>query len=316
MKTLLLYMGLLVLGYMAAARWSAGKKYLHVFSAVTQNIVYVLVLLMGIQLGTNPQVTANLFAIGMQALIISAACAGGSIVAVGSLRRGLRLRISSDTSASAAAKNSGHSELKSAARILILVAVGTLTGVLIKRTGYAEGIRRFSGQIMTLLLCTMQFCIGIEFGLAGNIAGRFRAMGGRILLFPLAAVSGTLAMGALSGCCLGFSLRESLAISAGFGWYSYAPTVIASAGEKYMVASAVAFLCNVIRETASIVLIPLCVRYIGSLEATAMPGVAAMDIFMPIFERYCPPETVLYAFSTGLAMHIVTSLGVPLIMAV
>lgn len=316
MKTLLLYMGLLVLGYMAAARCSTGTKYRRLFSQCTQSIVHILVFLMGLQLGTNRQVTANLLSIGMQALAISIACVGGSIATVALLRKALRLRLTAGEGTDTSQTGGAHCELKSAAGILLLVAAGTLAGILLKETGCAGAIERHCGQTMTLLLCVMQFCIGVEFGLSGSLAGRFRALGGRILLFPLAAVVGTLVMGALSGRILGFSLRESLAISAGFGWYSYAPTVIASAGEEYLVASAVAFLYNVIRETASIVLIPLCVRSIGSLEVTAMPGVSAMDIFLPIFERCCPQETVLCAFFTGLTMHIVTSLGVPLIMAV
>lgn len=144
----------------------------------------------------------------------------------------------------------------------------------------------------------------------------FKAVGIRAFAFPLAAIVGTLVMGALSGRLLGFSAREGLAISAGFGWYTYAPAVIANAGSEYAVASAVAFLYNMIRETASIVLIPVAARRIGYLEAVSMPGISSMDICMPIIERSCRQDTVLYAFLIGFMMNIVTSVGVPLIMQI
>jgi len=71
-----------------------------------------------------------------------------------------------------------------------------------------------------------------------------------------------------------------------------------------------------IRETASILLIPVAARRIGYLEAVSMPGTSSMDICMPIIERSCRQDTVLYAFLIGFMMNIVTSVGVPLIMQI
>lgn len=69
-----------------------------------------------------------------------------------------------------------------------------------------------------------------------------------------------------------------------------------------MVASAVAFMYNVIRETAGIILIPVLAKKIGYLEVTGMPGVAAMDMCIPIVERSCRHDTVVYSFAIGLMM--------------
>ena len=92
--------------------------------------------------------------------------------------------------------------------------------------------------------------------------------------------------------------------------------MIASAGQQYMIASAVSFMHNVIREVTGIIFIPLVAKKIGYMESTGVPGIAAMDVCLPIVERSCGPNMVVYAFATGLIMCIVTSLGVPLIMGV
>ena len=83
-----------------------------------------------------------------------------------------------------------------------------------------------------------------------------------------------------------------------------------------MVASGVSFMHNVIREVSGIVLIPRLAKKIGYLEMTGIPGVAAMDVCMPIVERSCRHDTVVYSFAVGLLMCIVTSLLVPLAMGV
>ena len=70
---------------------------------------------------------------------------------------------------------------------------------------------------------------------------------------------------------------------------------------------------NVIRETLGIIIIPLAAKKIGYIEATAIPGVAAMDICLPIVERSCRSETVVYSFCMGMMMSAAVPLLVPLI---
>ena len=73
---------------------------------------------------------------------------------------------------------------------------------------------------------------------------------------------------------------------------------------------------NVIREVSGIILIPVAAKKIGYLEAASIPGIAAMDVCVPIVARACRPDTVIYSFSIGLIMCVVTSVGVPLAMGV
>ena len=131
-----------------------------------------------------------------------------------------------------------------------------------------------------------------------------------MILVPLAAIAGSLLFGALYGLISPLTVREAVSVSAGFGWYTFAPGVIAEAG--HAVAGAVSFMHNVIRETLGIIIIPLAAQKIGYLEATAIPGVAAMDVCLPIVERSCRPETVVYSFCMGMIMSVAVPLLVPL----
>ena len=117
--------------------------------------------------------------------------------------------------------------------------------------------------------------------------------------------------GVLYGLLSPLTVGEAVAVSAGFGWYTLAPSMITEAG--HAVAGAISFMHNVIRETLGIIIIPLAAQKIGYIEATAIPGVSAMDVCMPIVERSCNQETLVYSFCTGALMCIVVPLLVPLV---
>ena len=109
---------------------------------------------------------------------------------------------------------------------------------------------------------------------------------------------------------LPISGKEALAIGAGFGWYTFAPVVITEQG--YIVAGAISFMHNVMRELGGVILMPIVAEKIGYIEATSMPGVAAMDMFIPIVERICGEKIVIYSFLIGLFQSAMASILVPL----
>lgn len=213
----------------------------------------------------------------------------------------------------------GGLDIGSTIILLSVVAVGMLIGAfgLVRRgPAFLEWFDGSSNLAMIILLCILMSLVGLDMALSGDVIGNLRRAGYRVLLFPIASMVGTMALGICGCLLLGFSLRESAAIPIGFGWYSYAPIVIAGAGQQYIVASAVSFMHNVIREVTGIIMIPVAAKKFGYLEAASIPGIAAMDVCIPIVSRSCRADTVIYSFAIGVIMCIVTSVGVPLCMGV
>ena len=327
MSILIVYWIILFASYAAASRLRGRRAQFAFVPPLTMAVVYAIVFIMGLRMGANRQVIGQLGSIGLQALVLTVACVAGSMAAITGLRkllgmdrRGQRSGAAEETApvpTPSASSAEARAELNSTLTILAFVAVGIVLGVLViqrQSEAFLAAFDRLSGQGTTYLLFVMIALVGFDLGLSGKLAAYLQSVGGLAVAFSLAAILGTLAAGGLAGLLLGFSLREGLAISAGFGWYTYAPAVIAGAGPQYAVAGAVSFLHNVIRETSAIVLIPLFARRVGYLEAVSMPGIAAMDICLPIIERACRQDTVVYAFLMGFLMNLVTSIGVPLIM--
>jgi len=321
--------------YIIAAKNRHREEKLAFVQKALMPVVYILVLIMGLRMGVNEQVTSNLGTIGIQSLIITVFAVVGSMLFITGVRKimgmdkygNLKVKteqkvVIDDTAAKTPADEKqklSKSDIQSTCIILGLVVVGMLAGYFIIAGMMPQILDEFdviSGHSLTVFLCCLLFCVGFDLGMQGTVISSIREVGVRALAFPFAAVIGSIIIGTAASMFFGFTMREGIAISAGFGWYTYAPTVIASAGSEFMVASAVSFMHNVIREVSGIVLIPILAKKIGYLEMTGIPGVAAMDVCMPIVERSCRHDTVVYSFAVGLLMCIVTSLLVPLAMGV
>ena len=177
-----------------------------------------------------------------------------------------------------------------------------------------DAFQAVSGSWLVVGLCLLLAFVGFGMGLEGKLKAMLRGAGLGIVLVPLAMVAGSLLAGVVYSLLSPMTLREGLAISAGFGWYTLAPSVISGAG--HAVAGAVSFLHNVLRETLGIILLPLAASKIGCIEAVTLPGTCAMDVCLPIVERSCSAETLPYSFTTGMAACLFSALLVPLIMGV
>ena len=123
---------------------------------------------------------------------------------------------------------------------------------------------------------------------------------------------GTLLFSLAAGFLLPLGAKDAAAASAGLGWYSLAPTLLAPYSLSL---SAVAFLSNVMREILSIVAIPFVARYVGYLECVALPGAAAMDTVLPVVIGATHERITIYSFASGVVLSLLVPILVPLIIA-
>jgi uncharacterized membrane protein YbjE (DUF340 family) len=66
------------------------------------------------------------------------------------------------------------------------------------------------------------------------------------------------------------------------------------------------------REVFSIILVPIVARYVGYVEAIALPGAPGMDVCLPIVERSTSGTVAVYSFISGLALSLSVAFLVPL----
>ncbi len=328
MKLLALYWSFMIIAYILATKLKGKALDFSWTGKAMMAIVYFLCFDMGLRMGINEDVTSNVGTIGLTAFIVTVCCIGGSMAAVTVLRKILHMDrygdvITEGKGGVVADSNDFNADriknLTTTILIIIVVGSGMAIGAVViaeKHAAHLEAFDAASYYALIALLCILLFFVGFDIGSKGSIFDILRIAGFKILAFPIAAIIGTMAVGTLVCLVMGFTLRESMAISCGFGWYSYAPIVIAGAGNQFIAASAVSFMHNVMREISGIIFIPIIARKFGYIESTVVPGSAAMDVCMPIVEHACRPDTAIYSFTTGCVMCIATSIGVPLIMSI
>ena len=332
MGMIFVYWGILIGFYLIASRLRRFSDKMSFMGKAMMAAIYVLVFVMGLNMGINEQVTSSLGIIGLQALVITVLSVFGSMLFIFSARKKMKMdkygnvlgkgerEGEQDTDIKVQQEQEKSSvDIKSTVTIILLVAAGVVIGKFVvadRMPNILDSFSGFIGTALTVFLCILIAIIGFDMGLSGTVVENIKKDGGRVLVFPVAIIAGTFIFGGAATLIFGFSVKEGMAICAGFGWYSYAPAVISAAGAQYAVASAVSFMHNVIRETMGIIFIPILSKKIGYLESIGIPGIGTMDVCMPIVERSCREDTVVYGFVSGFIICIFTSVFVPLIMGV
>ena len=321
MKMLAMCWSACVIAYIIAAKLRHNKeKYKWIAEAINYP-VYLLVLLMGLRMGANKEIIDSLGTIGLQSVAISVLVIGFSILGVTLVRKFLKMDRYGNVGEDRVPKGKGpkgNAEanvdgIKSTIIIGSLVALGMAVGyfLIYKKLSVEDAFLEKTDPLITIFLVLLLTCVGFSLGLDGTVFKNIKKAGAGVFLFPIAIVSGTILGGVIYGLISSLSVKEGVAVAAGFGWYTYAPNIISQAG--YPVASAISFLHNVIREVTGIIGVPFFATKIGYIESVAVPGIASMDVCVPIIEKYAREDTVVYGFATGIVMCLLTPIIVPLV---
>lgn len=328
MGDLILYLSITLVGFLLGSRLRHKKNMFGWTARVQMVALIILVLVMGMRMGSNEEVIANLSTIGISAFLMTAVIMGCSIAAIWIARHAMgidkfgRMKAAGagvllDHGEHAADASSGEANAggnSTTVAIIGSVAAGMALGYLVIRRVFEGNMDQFdslAGLAIKIGLCLLLVFIGLDLGLDGTVVDNFKKVGLRVLVFPAVVIVGTLAGAAGCSLFMDFSLKECLAIGAGFGWYTLAPGIIMENG--YVTASAVAFLHNVMRELFSIIFIPLVAKRIGYIETTGMPGAAAMDVCLPIVEKSTRSDIAVYSFVSGVILSTAVPIMVPLI---
>lgn len=165
-------------------------------------------------------------------------------------------------------------------------------------------------KVTTYMLYLLLLLIGYDIGRDKSTISKLFSSDKIIFLIPLGTVTGTMIGGIIAGFMLSISIKDSLAISAGFGWYSLSAVIIADAKGSDM--GSVAFLTNVFREIISIALIPLLAKYVNPYLSIAPGGATTMDTTLPLIEKYAGSSAAFVAFIHGFILSALVPILVPI----
>ena len=249
-------------------------------------IIWLLLFLLGLEVGSDPTVVGGMATLGRTAFVIFACSVAGSICMSWLLWRCVRRRDavpdgggaeSPGLPAAAADFPRGAAGGQAAAGgdtrplsvwdalrgSLVIVAffvAGCLAGLFSALPFDVAGSR-----LSTYVLYALMFCVGITLGSDTALAGRVRRLDPRLALLPV------------------MTAVDTMAVGAGFGYYSLSSIFIADFRGAEL--GTVALLCNVMRELFTLLAAPLVARWFGPLAAVSIGGATTFDTTLPIITQ-------------------------------
>ena len=188
--------------------------------------------------------------------------------------------------------------------ILIVLVLGIGAGYILP-----ENISGMIDSASSYMLLILLFSVGIDMGLNKEVFTRIRELGFKILLIPLGVVIGSLCGGALTSFVVNLPVKDSLAISAGLGWYSLSGIMITEAGNP--VAGTIAFLSNVFREMLTFIVVPFIAGHMNYYCAIAPAGATSMDTTLGIISRNTNATVAVLSFVSGVICTLLVPVLVP-----
>ena len=314
MTDLLLYLASTIAGFFLGSTIKKRQIKLPWVGKVQTVIIMIIVVVMGIRMGANREITAHLGEIGISAVVLTVLALLFTIAGLYVTRKLMKIdrygRLKKET---------GEDETKEPVkgginRMTLLILGAIVLGVLMGRFApvFAAWDAGFA-VVIKVGLCILLFSIGLDLGLAESGTQNIKDVGVRVFAFPLVTAAATLLAGLLGGLILRMNVIQSMAIVSGFAWYTLAPGIIMDAG--LIQASAIALLSNILREILAFVFVPTVAKRIGYIETIGMPGAAAMDVCLPVVERSTNAEVAVYSFVSGGVLSLIVPFLVPLILS-
>lgn len=169
-------------------------------------------------------------------------------------------------------------------------------------------------DIHNLSLCILYaLMLQVEIGIGSNKSLResLRHVSPKILLVPLATITGTLLFSAVASLLLSqWSVFDCMAVGSGFAYYSLSSILITQFKEPSIgmqlatELGTIALLSNIIREMMALVGAPLIRRYFGKLAPISAAGVNSMDVLLPSITRCSGKEVMPIAICHGILVDL------------
>lgn len=269
-----------------AARWQG---------RIVTWLIWLLLFLLGIEVGSNEMIVRSLPTLGVEALLLSSAATLSCCVLAWILWRVLKNNTvqenaKKETSAEKEGNPAEKEGLQGSSLIRGLkVMKGSLIVVGFFVIGLLGGIEKMvpswllDGDVSFVALCGLLLFVGLGIGLNPEMKKEVRSLSPRMALLPVVTIIGSWLGALLIWTVLHRTLSDCMAINSGFAYYSLSSIFIT----KYRGAElgTIALLANIIREMLTLLGAPLMARWFGPLAPISVGGATTMDTTLPILSQ-------------------------------
>lgn len=166
-------------------------------------------------------------------------------------------------------------------------------------------------NISMYVLYVLMLQVGINIGSNKKLKVLIKSLHLKMLLVPIATISGTLVFSAFASLLLNqWSAFDCMAVGSGFAYYSLSSILITQFKEPSIglqlatELGTIALLANIFHEMMALLGIPLIRRYFGQLAPISAAGVNSMDVLLPSITRYSGKDIIPIAIFHGILIDI------------
>jgi uncharacterized membrane protein YbjE (DUF340 family) len=269
-----------------AARWQG---------RIVTWLIWLLLFLLGIEVGSNEMIVRSLPTLGVEALLLSSAATLGCCVLAWMLWRvsknnTVQENAKKETSAEKEGNPAEKEGLQGSSLIRGLkVMKGSLIVVGFFVIGLLGGIEKMEpswlldGDVSFVALCGLLLFVGLGIGLNPEMKKEVRSLSPRMALLPVVTIIGSWLGALLIWTVLHRTLSDCMAINSGFAYYSLSSIFITEYRGAEL--GTIALLANIIREMLTLLGAPLMAHWFGPLAPISAGGATTMDTTLPILSQ-------------------------------
>lgn len=258
-------------------------------------LIWLLLFLLGIEVGSNEMIVRSLPTLGVEALLLSSAATLGCCVLAWMLWRvsknnTVQENAKNETSADKEGNPAEKEGLQGSSLIRGLkVMKGSLIVVGFFVIGLLCGIEKMvpswllDGDVSFVALCGLLLFVGLSIGLNPEMKKEVRSLSPRMALLPVVTIIGSWLGALLIWTVLHRTLSDCMAINSGFAYYSLSSIFITEYRGAEL--GTIALLANIIREMLTLLGAPLMARWFGPLAPISVGGATTMDTTLPILSQ-------------------------------
>ena len=317
------------LAFGAAINWRGlPATVLKAFDIATNAALILLMAVIGLNIGTSPQVMGNLGAIGLNCLIISLSAIIGSVIlarlaeaTVMPLEK-IRLQLAEENahtaeesaeSQDAVIRGADEQSKTGFSPLIILMPACIIIGIIAGYFWLQDISRSILDTALTFSLIFLYTGVGVSLGENKEVFQYIKRLGARVLFMPGAIFAGCICGGLISGLLLGLPLSYSVISASGMGYYSLTGAFMT---ETFGIeAGTYGFIVNVSRDVFTVALLPILSK-ISKGSPIASGAAGCMDTMLVPVTRAVGPELGMVALISGTILTFVVPVWLPVIGAI
>lgn len=286
---------LLFLWISAALGYLLRRHPQHWVGPMTTYIIWLLLFLLGMEVGSNRELMRSLGTLGVESLLASICMVAGSGLAALVFAKSIRsLKKNRSLGTEATDAVSLWHQMKDSLVIVVFFTLGLVSGVTLPSPPLPEAAGYWT-------LCVLMGTVGFSIGQNDEVRRSIRNLDKRLMLLPLATILGTWGgMLVVSVLIPRLSVSEWMAVGSGFGYYSLSGIMISEL--KGAEIGTIALMSNIIRELITLVASPFLLRWFGPLAPITAGGCTTEDTTLPVIARTCGKELVPVSIFHGLTI--------------